>query len=78
VEDIMEDIMKKDIELLQISTDIKHKWAIKLRDKTVITTKEIDSLDKVENAAMKRALILKANADSSKEKGKPLEISITL
>lgn len=70
-------ILAKDNDLIELSTDIKQKWAEGLSTKKTILNKDIDTLDKIETTAMKRATLIKAAEDASKE-DEPMKISITL
>ena len=74
---LLSSIMAKDNALIELSTDIKQKWAESVWAKRTILTKDIDTLDKIENSAMKRALLLKASDDAEKN-DETLDINITL
>lgn len=74
---IMSSILKKDEELIELSTDIKNKWAKNVSNKRTILNKDIDTLDKIENTAIKRQALMKAAQDAEKN-DETLDISITL
>lgn len=74
---LMTRILEKDNALIELSTDIKNKWAESISKKKTIQNKDIETLDKIENTALKRAAILKASEDA-KEKNEPMNITITL
>lgn len=74
---MMEMILQKDQDLINLSTDIKYKWAESIQKWKIIKSKDIEVLDKIENTAMKRAALLKASSDATKE-NEPMKISINL
>jgi len=74
---LLANIMKKDQDLISLSTDIKNKWADSVSKKRTINTKDIEVLDRVETTAMKRVMLVKATQEAA-ENDKPLDIQITL
>jgi len=74
---VIRSIMEKDSELIELSTDIKNKWAQQVNQKKVIQNKDIETIDRIENTAIKRQAIMKATQDAEKEE-KALDIKITL
>ncbi len=74
---VLANIIEKDNSLIELSTDIKNKWAEWLAVKKRIENKDIETLDRVENTAMKRVLLIKASQEAE-EGDKPLDIQITL
>jgi hypothetical protein len=74
---VLANIIEKDNSLIELSTDIKNKWAEGLAVKKRIENKDIETLDRVENTAMKRVMLIKASQEAE-EDDKPLDIQITL
>jgi len=74
---LMANIMEKDNALLELSTDIKNRWAEWLAQKKRIENKDIETLDRIEGTAMKRQAIIKATQDAA-DWDKSIDIQITL
>lgn len=74
---MMERILAKDQELIDLSTDIKYKWAESVFKWKILKAKDIEVLDKIENTAMKRAALIKASSEAGKS-DEPMKISINL
>lgn len=74
---LLSSILEKDNDLISLSTDIKQRFAEQIWNKKRIENKDIETLDKIENTAMKRAAMFKA-AEDAKEAEKPMDIQITL
>jgi len=74
---VMQAIMEKDEELMSLSTSIKNKWAVGVSKQRTIKSRDIDTLDRIETTAMKRAALMKA-AQDAEDKDETMDISITL
>ncbi len=59
VGELMGRILVKDNELLDLATDINIKYVKQIGDKKVVKDREIDTLDKITNSAIKRAALIK-------------------
>lgn len=55
---VLANILEKDRKLINLSTDIKNKWAEQVWRKKQIWNKDIETLDRIENTSMKRAALL--------------------
>tara|TARA_R110000744_G_scaffold80887_1_gene158953 strand:+ start:196 stop:378 length:183 start_codon:yes stop_codon:yes gene_type:complete len=53
-------IIAKDNELLDLATDINLAYVKQIGSKKVLKDKEIDTIDKISNSAIKRAALLKS------------------
>lgn len=74
---IVSNILAKDNALIELSTDIKQKWAENLKERKTIQNKDIETLDRIETTAMKRVALVKAEQEA-KDKDEAINITITL
>lgn len=78
VGELMGRIIAKDNELLDLATDINLAYVKQIGSKKVLKDKEIDTIDKISNSAIKRAALLKSLSSNWEEDNKEEAIKITV
>lgn len=72
----MSAILEKDFELLQLAVSANIKFAKQVEGQRTLKSKDIDTLDKLTNSAMKRAALIAAT-NNAWEESKEVNITLT-
>ena len=73
---LMNKILAKDNELLEIAGGVNVKFATQVEKQRTLKAKDVDTLDKITNSAMKRATLIAA-ANSEGEEAPDINITLT-
>lgn len=65
--EILKRVLEKDLELVNLSTNLKYRWAEDIERKKKIDNKDIEVLDKIENTALKRAALINSKAEEDED-----------